>query len=90
MQTFGVNVRSVYAMRRCGVGHSGLEKVCGIMNLAPPVASKSYAALSNKISVAAQKVATCGMIEAATILKQTVGPDIGVSVDRTWQKRGFS
>ena len=90
MQTFDVNVRSVYAMRRCGVGHSGLEKCCGIMNLPPPVASKSYAALSNKISVAAQKVATCSMIEAATILKQTVGPDIGVSVDGTWQKRGFS
>ena len=90
MQTFDVNIRSVYAMRRCGVGHSGLEKCCGIMNLPPPVESKSYAALSNKISVAAQKVATCSMIEAATILKQTVGLDIGVSVDGTWQKRGFS
>ena len=68
---------------------SGLEHFCGIINWPPPVASKSYAALSNKISVAAQKVATYSMIEDVTILKQTVGPDIAVSVEGTWQKRGF-
>ena len=37
-----VNVRSVYAMRRCGVGHQGLQKFCGIMNMPPPVARKHF------------------------------------------------
>ena len=27
-----VNVRSVYVMRRIGVGHNGLQKFCGTMN----------------------------------------------------------
>ena len=95
MQTFDVNVRSVYAMRRCGVCYETTQwprKMLWYHELATTiaVASKSYAALSNKISVAAQKVATCSMIGDATILKQTVGPDIRVSVDGTWQKRGFS
>ena len=32
-----VNVRSIYAIR-CGVGHRGLQKFCGIMNMPPPLA----------------------------------------------------
>ena len=37
-----VNMRSVYAMRRIGVGHKGLVKFCGTMNMPPPVAAKNY------------------------------------------------
>ena len=29
-------VRSVYGMRRIGVGHKGLQRFCGIMNIPPP------------------------------------------------------
>ena len=32
-----VNLRFVYVMRRCGVGHNGLQKCCGAMNMPPPV-----------------------------------------------------
>ena len=33
MRNFEVNVRTVYAMRNCGVGHTGLEKFGGLMNI---------------------------------------------------------
>ena len=29
MKTFDINARNVYALRSCGVGHTGLEKICG-------------------------------------------------------------
>ena len=33
MKTYDLNARSVYALRSCVVGHTGLEKICGLMNL---------------------------------------------------------
>ena len=30
-----VNLRAVYTMRRCGIGHSGLQRFCGGMNMHP-------------------------------------------------------
>ena len=44
-KTFDLNMRSVYAMRTCGLGHSALENVCGMMNMPQPVAKPSYTAL---------------------------------------------
>ena len=64
-QAMEVNIRSVYAMRKCGVGHTGLQKFCGVMNMPPPVAQKSYDKLSQKLGVAVEKVAKTSMIEAA-------------------------
>ena len=82
-----VNLRSVYATRRCGVGYKGLQKLCGVMNLPPPVTSKNYDNLSTKLG---EVVAKTSMIEAAADLKQQKGSDVGVSFDGSWQKRGYS
>ena len=51
-----VNVRSVYVMRRIGVGHGGLQKSCGTMNMPPPVAVKNYNKFADKLAVAAEKM----------------------------------
>ena len=40
MRNFEVNVRTVYEMRNCGVGHRDLEKFCGLMNMPPTYAEK--------------------------------------------------
>ena len=42
MKTFDIDARRVYPLRSCGVGHTGLENVCGLMNLPKPVARKHY------------------------------------------------
>ena len=37
-------------MRRCGIGHKGLEKLCGVMDMPAPVARENYDKLSYKLS----------------------------------------
>ena len=88
-QLMEVNARSVYAMRGIGVGHTGLQKFCGVMNMPPPIASKSYE-IADKLGVAAEKVAKVSMIEAAMEVKEIEGSDVGVSFDGSWQRRGYS
>ena len=44
-QAFGINYRSVYAMGACGLGLSGLEKLCGMMNMPPPLTTKKIIVL---------------------------------------------
>ena len=85
-----VNTRSVYAMRSCGLGYNALEKFCGLMNLPPPVSKKNYQNLSHKIRNTAKTVAEASMSAAIEEVKKEGATDIGVSVDGTWQRRGFS
>ena len=85
-----VNLRAVYAMRRCGIGHSGQQRFCGGMNMPPPVTRKNYAKLSDRLGAAVEKVANPSMIEAAAEVKQKEGKDVGISFNGTWQKRGHS
>ena len=90
MLSFDVNLRSVYTFRRYGVGHKGIGKFCGMINMSPPMERQNYDKLANKICDVVEKVAKSSMLEAASNLKQTEGTDVGVSVDVTWQKWGFS
>ena len=55
-------------------------KNCGLMNLPKPVARKNYDNISNQIG------------DAATEEEKTLegSSNISVSVDGTWQKRGFA
>ena len=55
-----------YAMR-CGVGHQGLQKFCGIMNMPPPVAY-----ISSKVGEAVE-VAIASMIQVAVEIKEKEG-----------------
>ena len=86
-----VNLRTVYGMRAIGAGHSMLEKLCCHLDMPHPMTSCNYDNISNNIKNAVKDVAEKSMADAAKELrsgKETA--DIGVSVDGTWQRKGFT
>ena len=44
-----VNIRNVSAFRSCGVGHTGLEKFCCMMNMPAPTTVMNYNNISNRL-----------------------------------------
>ncbi|MBY0580841.1 MAG: hypothetical protein K2P53_04080 [Rickettsiales bacterium] len=92
-KSFDINLRSVIAMREIGKGHSALEKLCGFLNLPPPLQKATFNDVQNKISQSYKYIATQSMINAAlefTVRDDTGISDISVSCDGTWQKRGHN
>ena len=92
MKTLEVNMRAVYAMRTVGLDHTGLDKLCCMMNLPKAMTVKNFNRISDTLSDAAKHVAETSMNNAVVALKKigNVGVlDIGVSIDGTWQRRGF-
>ena len=95
-QAFEVNRRVVLASRNIGVGHQGLAKFAGVMNMLPPMNENSYRDHVSAVCNAAQTVATKSMTDAAEEAKQFYEPEtdgifnIGVSGDGTWRRRGYS
>ena len=82
-KAFEANRRAVLAMRNIGVGHQGLVKFCGAMNMLAPMNANSYT------------VAKASMKSAAEETKQFYEPeddvyDIGIFADATWRRRGYS
>lgn len=86
-----VNVRAVYGMRAVGGGHTPLKKFCCYMDMPEPMNSLSYDNTSNEIKEAAKVVAERSMSDAAKDLRgDNESADVAVSVDGTWQKKGFT
>ena len=52
------------AMRSIGLGHSALERFCGMMNMPQPVAKNCSMKLSNKLKGSAQLIAEQSMAAA--------------------------
>jgi len=85
-----VNIRAIYGFR-IGIGFSLLSKLCGFLNMPPPMAKDSYDHTSNRIKLASKTVAEKSMSNAAAELRNgEETADVGVSVDGTWQSKGFS
>ena len=85
---FDVNIRAVYGMRTIGSDHTGLEKLCGILNLPKPITIKNFNNMSNTLRDA---VAENSMNAAARELRRSeMFVILGVSVDGSWQRRRFS
>ena len=86
-----INYRAVYAARTVGQGYVSLEKCCGMLNLPKHMTNNNFDLISNTFSVAAKEVAEKSMLDAANELRHGDDSiaDIGVSVDGTWQRRGF-
>ena len=62
-----------------------------MMNMPQPVAKKCSMKRSKKLKGSAQLIAEQSMAAAVREVTGIKGTnDIGVSVDRTWQKRGFA
>lgn len=87
--SFAINRRFVFAITSLG-GHSSTAKnICGDLDLPPPV--HTYAEHLATIEKAASNEARSSMLQAVNEAKDSVKcSDISVSVDGTWQKRGFS
>ena len=76
---------------------SGLEKFCSVMNLPKPMTRCNYDKLSNLLRDAVKSVAETIMKDAAQTIRANINVndddiqvDTGVSVDGSWQRRGFS
>lgn len=93
-----INNRFVYGMRQIGKGFSAAYKLCATLNL-PPLSKTAYVSNENKLLKVVKDVAEKSMKKAANdviekknnVLNQ---PDevikCGVSVDGTWQRRGYT
>ena len=96
-RNYDVNRRIFYSMRRIGNGYNCMKRFLVLMNHPPPMTEKNYRKLSTVFRNSVKHVAETVMKDAALdIHKQnhdvTIDNvvDTGVSVDGTWQKRGFT
>ena len=99
---FEVNRRVVTGIHLIGRGLSDLEKFCGILNMPHPMARNTFSKHSAALHSAAMRMAQESIRAAGEDMRRKVltdSPDlapegdpvdIDVSVDGTWQRRGFS
>ena len=92
MKSFEANLIMVYAMRSNGIGFSGLEKYCSVMNLPKPMTRCNYDKLSNLLRVAVKSLAETSMKNASQTIRANINVndddiqvDTGVSVDGSWE-----
>ena len=90
-KVYDVNARAVYAFRQIGGGYEHLKKLCCYMNMPTPMLKNNYQKLTNKLLVSAKNVAEKSMSDAASKLRGSASTaEVGVSVDGTWQRKGFT
>ena len=103
---FDINVKSVYGASSQGLGHAGLTRLCGTLDLPKPVNHKPFDQILKNLSNSAQKLAEKKMRDAAVRLLQIIKMEdpenvrevadgriianVAVTVDGTWQRRGHS
>jgi len=99
---FEINRRVVLALHLIGRGLSDLEKFCGIINMPHPMARNTFIKHSTALHCAAMQLDQESIRVAGEEMRRKVltdspdlaslsGPvDIEVSVDGTWQRRGYS
>ena len=91
MKTVEINVRAIYGYRRIRIGHTPLTKLCGFLNMPPPMTKNAYDDLSYSIKVGSKQMAGKIMSDAvARLLGTEQTADVGVSIDGTWQTKNFS
>ena len=86
---FDINVRAMIAFREAGKGLSAIQRVCGYMNMVPPMQPTAFYNIQNEVAGHYKAVAEYSMKRAADDLRAT-SADVAVSCDGAWQKRGFS
>ena len=91
-----LNDRSILGSRLCGRGRSGIESVCAMLNLPPPLSTKSFSSHAERISTMMKDMVEAQMKLAARNLKKQLKSDpdevmnVCVTCDCTWSKRGFT
>lgn len=94
-QSFDINRRIVFVMRILGIGLSGLNIFCGLMDLCNGFTTRMYCAAMDNIYTAAQAVHDLSIKNAAKEIEENTKAGneplhLTVSGDGTWSKRGFS
>ena len=92
----GLNRKSVFGSRLMGKGRTGIETICAILDLPPPVADSSYSDHNKEICGVMAKHAESEQKAAVSRLREACGAepddivDVTVTFDGTWSKRGFT
>ena len=90
---FDVNKRMVYAMRTCGQGHAGIETFTTLMNIPKPMTVKNYNKIVMKFVKSVKDVAEETMADAVDELPiddDSATKDVSISMDGSWQRRGYA
>jgi len=95
---FDVNMRMAFAFREIGKGYRSLATFSMFMNMPPPITKNNYGKLCDIMCDAYSKVAEASMRKAGVEVYSEVNKasssgdiaDCDVSVDGTWQRRGYS
>ncbi len=90
-QFFEVNRRLVYAMRQSGCGHRDASNFMRVMNMPPPPNPSAYNNHNKALLKVVRRLADETMRTAALRVHQANdSSECGVSVDGSWQRRGYS
>ena len=85
-----LNIRAVYGMRFIGKGHQALRKFCAVMDLPPAPAKAAYHRISKMLEPVIVECATDSMRLAQKECKDLAdSKDVAISLDGSWQKRGY-
>ena len=100
---YDVNIRTVSAFREIGRGYAAIETFCGFMNMPPPMNKTTYQDIVDGMHISyteaadeSMKAAACELVEMAHEDNNEYDDgdgshvDVAVSVDGTWQKRGYA
>lgn len=93
-----VNLRAAMAFREIGRGHASMITFNSVMNMPSPMTKNNFNAINKKLFDAYEKVALKSMSNAAVEVRESLKPgnkpediiDCGVSIDGTWQRRGYA
>ena len=83
-------------MRTLGHGHSGIEKLTTLLSMPKPITRNNYDKIVTALVSATKEVAKETMLDAVKDIREEKTGDehevvnTGVSVDGSWQKRGYS
>lgn len=85
-----INSRFVYGMRQIGRGYSSAFKLCSTLNISP-LSKTAYVNHEKKLLEVVKDVAEETMTNAAAeVSLQSVNGECGVSLDGSWQRRGYT
>ena len=92
-RSYEMNVRSVLAFREIDKGHNAMTTFNKVMNMPAPLTRRNFTKIQNKKFLpVVKKLANDSMVNNAFKIRESRNDDreCGVSIDGTWQKRGYS
>ena len=98
LNPYEINLRAVMAFREIGRGREAMATFTAIMNMPPPLTNHSYDITNNKLHKVCKEISSQSMKAAVSELREMLNAngsddeviDCGISIDGTWQRRGYS